>query len=108
MSTTVEACVTYLIVHVLWEIALVPLEQVIDALKDLVVGGVPHDCEDVLECAWGELWKTGTVLMGFTMFRILCGIYNIAHRYIIHYVLFLSLVMRYFRASGICSLRQSC
>jgi hypothetical protein len=73
MSITVEACGTYLIVHVLWEIVLVPLEQVIDALKDLVVGGVPQNCEDVLECAWSELWRTGTILIVFTMFRILCG-----------------------------------
>jgi hypothetical protein len=55
MSTTVQAYRTYLLVRVLWKVVLVPLEQVIDALEDLVVGGVPQSREDVLECAWGQL-----------------------------------------------------
>jgi hypothetical protein len=108
MLTTVEACGTYLLVRVLWEIVLVPLEQVIYALKDLVVGGVPQSCEDVLECAGGELWRTGTVLNGVHSVQNTMWYYNIAYRYIIHNVLFLSLRMRYFRASGICLLLQAC
>jgi hypothetical protein len=55
MPITVQACRTYLLVRVLWEIVLVPLEQVSDALENLVVGGVPQSREDVLKCAWGEL-----------------------------------------------------
>jgi hypothetical protein len=44
------------------EIVLVPLEQVVDALQDLVVGGVPESREDVLQCGGSELWRYGRVL----------------------------------------------
>jgi len=79
------------LVRVLWEVVLVPLEQVIDALKDLVVGGVPQSREDVLECARGELWRTGTVLNGVNPVQNNMRYYNIACRYIKHSILFVSL-----------------
>jgi len=90
MPTTVKSCGTYLLVRVLWEIVLVPLEHVIDALKDLVVCGVSQSREDVLECARGELWRTGTVLNGVNPVQNTMSYYNIAYRYIKHSILFLS------------------
>jgi len=90
MPNTVKTCRTYLLVRVLREIVLVPLEQVIDALKDLVVGGVPQSREDVLECARGELWRIGTVLNGVNPVRNTMWYYNIAYLYIKHFILFLS------------------
>jgi len=78
MPTTVKACGTYLLVRVRWEIVLVPLEQVNDALKDLVVCGVPRNREDVLECAWGELWRTGTVLNWVNSVQNTMWYYNMA------------------------------
>jgi len=90
MPTTVKACGTYLLVRVRWEIVLVPLEQVNDALKDLVVCGVPHNREDVLECAWGELWRTGTVLNWVKSVQNTMWFYNMAYGYIRHSILLLS------------------
>jgi len=104
MPNTVKACWTYLVVCVRWEIVLVPLEQVIDALKDLVVGRVPQSREDVLECARGELWRTGTVLNGVNPVQNTMWYYNITYRYIEHSILFLSVWMRHFRESRIYSL----
>lgn len=50
------ACVrTYLLVGVLRQVVLVSPEEVVDALKDLVVCWVPQDSEDVLEGAGSNL-----------------------------------------------------
>lgn len=53
---------TYLLVGVLRQGVLVSAEEVVDALKDLVVCWVPQDSEDILEGAGSKLSTYGNVL----------------------------------------------